>query len=268
MSSAESGYAEVNGARLYYEVTGESDPIVLLHGNGGDCRHWDNQFEAFSQSHRVLRYDIRGFGRSSMPEEGIPYCHHDDLKALMGHLDIEKAHICGLSMGCGMAVDFVLAHPDSSRSLIAVGPWVFGYDSPAVRRLFAVTGEIPDILEERGVRAAIDVWCDHIFAGALETEGAKWTRQIGYDYSFWGFKHEDPAVYVSPRAAQQLGGIFQPTLIVTADRDLDACREVADLMEQKIPNSVKVEFTDAGHVMNVDHPDKFNRLVLAFIEGL
>lgn len=268
MFSVESGYAEVNGTKLYYEVAGESDPIVLLHGNGGDCRHWDDQFEPFSLCHRVLRYDVRGFGRSSMPKEGVPYSHHDDLKALMEHLDIENAHICGLSMGCGLAVDFALAYPEFCRSLIAAGPWVFGYDSPAVRRLFSVTGEIPAILEEKGVKTAIDRWCDHVFAGALETEGAKWTRQIGYDYAFWNFRHEDPAVYVSPRAAMQLERIFQPTLIVTADQDLDACREVADLMEQKIPNSVKIEFTDAGHVMNVDYPEKFNRLVLDFIEGL
>lgn len=76
--NVESGYAEVNGTRLYYEIAGEEEPIVLIHGNGGDCRHWDNQFIPFSQNHRVLRYDIRGFGKSSNPTEGKQYSHHDD----------------------------------------------------------------------------------------------------------------------------------------------------------------------------------------------
>ncbi len=263
-----SGYADVNGTRLYYELAGEGDPIVLIHGNGGDRRHWDEQFKPFSMSHRVLRYDVRGFGKSSMPEEGVLYSYHDDLKALMNHLRIPKAHICGSSMGSSIAVDFVLANPRMSRSLIAVGPWVNGHDSPSVRKLYSMLDEIRDILEKEGAKAAIDRWCESSFAGALDTEGAERIRQIGYDYNFWNFTHENPVVYVSPRAVQQLDRIFQPTLIVTADNDLDACKEIADLMEQKIPNSRKVEFKEAGHAMNIDKPDEFNRLVLDFIEGL
>jgi len=268
MSSVESGYAEVNSTKLYYEMAGEGESIVLIHGNGGDRRHWDDQFEPLSQNHRVLRYDVRGFGKSSMPVEGVPYSHHDDLKALMDYLDIEKAHICGLSMGCGIAVDFVLVYPELSSSLIAVGPWAFGYDSPAGRALNSVMSEVPNVLKERGAKAATDHLFDNIFARALDTEGAKRTRQIGYEYNFWSFSHKNPAVYLSPRAAQQLDRISQPTLIVTADKDLDVCKEIADLMEQIIPNSTKTEFIGAGHVMNVDKPEEFNRLVLDFIEGL
>jgi len=264
----DSGYAEVNGTRLYYELAGQGEPIVLIHGNGGDRRHWDEQFKPFSMSHRVLRYDVRGFGKSSMPEEGLPYSHHDDLKALMNHLRMPKAHICGSSMGSGIAVDFVLAHPGMSSSLIAVGPWAFGHDSPSARELYSLFDEIPDILEKEGARAAMDRWCESSFAGALDTEGAERIREIGYDYSFWNFTHENPSVYVSPRAVEQLDRIFQPTLIVTADKDLDACKEIADLMEQKIPNSRKVEFKEAGHAMNFDKPDEFNKLVLDFIGDL
>jgi len=268
MSSIETGYAEVNGTRFYYEVLGEGEPIVLIHGNGGDCRHWDGQFEPLSHSYRVLRYDVRGYGKSSMPEEGVPYSHHDDLKALMNHLRMPEAHICGWSMGSGIAVDFVLAHPGLSRSLIAVGPWVFGHDSPSVRGLYSMFDEIAVILEEEGAEAAMDRWCDYGFPGALKTEGAKRIREIMKDYSFWSFTHEDPVVYVSPGAAQQLERITQPTLIVTSEFDLEACKEIADLMEQKIPHSKKVVISDSGHVMIIDKPDEFNKLVLDFIGGL
>ncbi len=265
----ETGYAEINGTRLYYEVLGEGEPIVLIHGNGGDCRHWDDQFEPLSHSYRVLRYDVRGFGKSSMPEEGVPYSHHDDLKALMNHLRMPKAHICGFSNGSGIAVDFVLAHPGMGRSLIAVGPWVFGHDSPSVRELYSIFNEIPDILEKEGAEAAMDHWCDRGFAGTPETEGTKRIREIMKDYSFWSFTHEDPAVYVSPRAAQQLERITQPTLIVTSEFDTEACKEIADLMEQKIPHSKKVVIPDySGHLMNIDKPDEFNKLVLDFIGDL
>jgi len=203
-----------------------------------------------------------------MPEEGVPYSHHDDLKTLMNHLRMPKAHICGLSMGSGIAVDFVLAHPGLSRSLIAVGPWVFGYDSPNVRELFSMMGEIPVILEEEGAEAAMDHWFDYFLAEALETEGVKRCREIMKDYSFWSFTHKNPVVYLSPRAAQQLERITQPTLIVTSEFDLEACKEIADLMEQKITHSKKVVISDSGHLMNIDKPDEFNKLVLDFIGDL
>jgi pimeloyl-ACP methyl ester carboxylesterase len=138
---------------LYYEALGEGEPIILIHGIGGDCRIWDYQFESLSHSYRVLRYEVRGFGRSSMPEEGVSYSHHDDLKDLMNHLRMPKAHICGSSMGSSIAVDFVLTKLGMSRSLIAVGPWVNGHDSPSVRESLSILDEIRDILEREGARA-------------------------------------------------------------------------------------------------------------------
>lgn len=264
------GYAAVNDTKLYYEVSGSGDTIVLIHGNGGDRRHWDDQFEAFTKGHRVLRYDVRGFGRSSMPVEGVPYSHHDDLKALMEHLGIPQAHICGLSMGCGIAVDFVLAHPEMASSLIAVGPWAFGYHSPATDDLLSKLGELPNIVREKGREAAMDYWMDfEIYQQTFyKPSVAKRVKEIGYDYSFWYQLNESPLRRLDPPAAQRLSEIAMPTLIVTSEHDLEACVEVADYMEKHIPNSMKVVIQDAGHCMNMDKPDEFNRLVLEFIEGL
>ena len=70
--NVERGFADVNGARLYFELAGRGDPIVLIHGNFGDCRHWDDQFRVFAESQKVLRYDCRSFGKSSMPIEENP----------------------------------------------------------------------------------------------------------------------------------------------------------------------------------------------------
>ena len=93
----ETGLAEVNSTQLYYEVAGTGTPIVLIHGHGGDRRHWDDQFEAFAKNHKVIRYDVRGFGKSAKPVLEQSYSNHDDLKALLQHLGISKAHICGFS---------------------------------------------------------------------------------------------------------------------------------------------------------------------------
>jgi len=268
--TVEKGIAEVNGTRLYYEIAGSGDPIVLIHGNGGDRRHWDEQFEVFARSHKVIRYDVRGFGNSAMPVQGESYSVHDDLKALLEHLSISKAHICGLSMGCGIAVDFVLAYPEMSSSLIAVGPWASGYNSPAAEELGVVFEKLPSIVKESGTKAATDYWWDApIFRNTITNPRvAERMKEIGYDYSFWHFTNQDPEFIVDPPAAQQLDKINLPTLIITAEYDLKACREVADLLEQNIPNAKKVVIANAGHIMNMEKPAEFNKAVLDFLRNL
>ncbi|MCI0575581.1 MAG: alpha/beta fold hydrolase, partial [Chloroflexi bacterium] len=118
-------FAEVNGTRLYYEVAGAGPPLVLIHGYTLDTRMWDDQFEAFAQHYQVIRYDLRGFGRSAMPT-GESYTHHEDLKALLDHLGLARAHILGLSLGGGIAVNFALAYPEATQSLILVDTSVLG----------------------------------------------------------------------------------------------------------------------------------------------
>src|SRR6185295_11046651 len=80
-TSTEQGFAEVNGARLYYEAAGEGHPLVMLHGHLLDSGQWDEQFALFARRYRVVRYDARGFGQSSKPPD--PFAHHEDLRAIM-----------------------------------------------------------------------------------------------------------------------------------------------------------------------------------------
>lgn len=141
-----SGYAEVNGTKLYYEITGAGQPLVLIHGNFGDRRHWDLQFIELSKKYKVLRYDCRGYGKSALPKADEAYKDCEDLKALMEFFGIKKAHLCGLSQGGDIAIDFALAYPEMAISLIPIGPQVMGmgeeeYDTPAfdTLRVTAVT---------------------------------------------------------------------------------------------------------------------------------
>ena len=223
----EQGYLEIDGGRLYYEVAGTGEPVVLIHGNTLDLRMWDDQFQSLSQSFRIIRYDVRGFGKSSLPVEGEPYSHHEDLAALLGHLGILKAHIVGLSMGSGIAVDFVVGHPAMSRSLVAAGPWVFGHSSPAASELVAVFAEAAAALKQEGVEAALD----SMYAAPLVTESTRDTavlqrmREIASDYSFWHLSHSDPQTVLQLSSLERLAEISVPTLVVVGVRELTACRE-------------------------------------------
>jgi len=264
------GMAEVNGTRLYYEVAGKGDPIVLIHGNGGDCRHWDDQFEVFAKSHKVIRYDVRGYGKSAVPVQGGSYGDHEDLKALLGYLGISKAHIAGFSMGSEIAVNFVLAYPEMSSSLIPVGPWVSGYTSPAADEIWDDLGKVSSIVKESGTRAAAEYWINApIFnAQTMSSMVKRRITEIAYDYSFWHWINEADRRYLDPPALQQLDWISLPTLIITAEYDVEACREVADLLERTIPNARKIDIVDATHYMFMEKPAEFNKIVLDFLANI
>lgn len=118
-------FAIINGTRIYYEMIGEGDVLVLLHSGYTDLRLWDDQFELFGRYFKVIRYDIRGFGRSDKPSE--PFSHFEDLKELLNYLGIDKAHLVGVSMGGSIAIDFTLQYPDSVEYLVLSGSSLNGY---------------------------------------------------------------------------------------------------------------------------------------------
>lgn len=109
---SETGYVDLDGAQIYYEIAGEGEPTVLVHGFTLDTRMWDDQFETFSTRYKVVRYGVRGYGKSSVPEEGSHYSNAADLRQFLDHLDIEKAHVIGLSMGGSIAINFTLEYPE------------------------------------------------------------------------------------------------------------------------------------------------------------
>lgn len=119
------GFVDTSGTQLYYEMMGEGHPLVLLHGGYMDRRMWDDQFAVFAQNYRVIRYDIRGFGKSALPQ--VPYADRQDLFNLLTFLDVEKTYLLGLSLGGEVALDFTLEYPGMVEALILVGSPVPGY---------------------------------------------------------------------------------------------------------------------------------------------
>jgi pimeloyl-ACP methyl ester carboxylesterase len=271
---SETGYADVRNGRLYFEVSGEGTPVLFIHGNFGDRRHWDDQFPVFAEKHRAIRYDVRGFGKSTFPVEGLPYSHHEDAAALMRHLGVGKAHVIGLSMGAGIAADFVLEHPELSRSLVSVGPWLTGYDSPAVEKVFDAFKAVASAFRSNGPAAALEAFLIGMLGQSLlDSSVAAKLREFGMDYTFWHLCHPDPgARQVSAEttqtgmaAAERIAGMRVPALVMTADHDIPACIEIAELMEQRISGARKVVMSDTGHTINMERPQEFNRIALNFL---
>lgn len=117
--------AEVNGTRLAYIVSGKGDPVALIHGFALDMRMWDPQLAGLEDRYRVVRYDLRGFGRSAVPD-GSEYVASQDLATLLDFLKIERAALVGFSFGGTVAVHFALDFPDRITSLILIDSVVGG----------------------------------------------------------------------------------------------------------------------------------------------
>jgi len=204
MSSVESGYVDVNDTTIYYEIAGEGDPIVLVHGFTLDTRMWDDQFTEFSKRYRVIRYDVRGFGKSSVPEEGKPYSHSRDLKELLDHLNIKKTCVIGLSMGGSLAINFTLEYPDCVSSLITVDSVVNGYRLTSDFREWFFS--LFDIARESSVESAKEAFMNGALFGSAMKNSLVADRLRGLigSYSGWRFVNDDPQESLDPSPNDRL----------------------------------------------------------------
>ena len=252
--NTDSGYAEVNGTRLYYETAGTGEPVVLIHGSFGDRRHWDLQVKQFSKKYKVLRYDVRGYGKSALPNPDAAYADSEDLNALMDFLQIGKAHICGLSMGSIIAIDLALSHPDKCSSLILCGPRVAGDGSAEYRTAYAdsVSAGISravEIVKKRGAKEGTDsLWTGNnpLSKSVRSSKTQAALLKIGYDYSWWRYLYANKRQQAFPMAIKKINEIKIPTLIVTAEYDLILCQTIADIIAKEIPDAKFVEVTPSA----------------------
>ncbi len=258
-----SGFAEVNGTKLYYEMKGNGPAIVFIHSGGFDRRTWDDQFSAFSDRYTVIRYDVRGYGKSPAPTK--PYSDDEDLYQLLSYLKVSKAHIIGLSMGGRIAIDFGLAHPDMVATLVPVAPGLSGFpftpeDTIELMKI------IWSIQNDDGTPAG-EAWLRSAYnAAAMENpEVAAKLRPIAIENSrVWLINIFFPRPPF-PLAVQRLAEIRVPTLLIRGNRDVPMITKIVETLEKNIPGAKKVIIPGAGHMVNVEKPEQFNSTVLDFL---
>ncbi len=259
--------AAVNGTRLHYEVAGAGPPLVLIHGHGLDCRMWDDQFAPFTAHHRVVRYDLRGFGKSALVGE-MPYTDEDDLAALLNHLNIARPSLLGLSAGGSVAIDFALAYPTMTHALIVADTALDGHswseDWNTRWRLLRQTAR------DSGAAAANEGWLAHpLFVPANEhTAVATRLQQMVKEYSGWHWDHRSPQRRHDPPAAKRLRDITAPTLVLLGERDLPDFHAIAAQIAANIPDARTIILPGVGHMTNMEVPERFNAEVLAFLADI
>jgi pimeloyl-ACP methyl ester carboxylesterase len=266
------GFADINGGKIYFEIEGHGPALVMIHGGLVNHHLWDDQFDYFvHQGYQVLRFDVRGYGQSSIPDRSFSY--HNDLKLLMDSLGLERAVIMGLSMGGGIAIDFTLTYPDKVTALIAVAAGLSGFQnqsevSKQMRTAQNAAYEKGD--KAQAVELSLQLWTDgpnraqgHIDPIMREKIRAMTTEVFDlpdYDNSF--------SQELQPPAIDRLAEIHVPTLFIVGDQDVPDILEIADIVTSRVPGAQKAVIANTAHHLNMERPAEFNHTVLDFLKSL
>ena len=245
---------------LYYEVSGSGEPVVFIHAFSLDRRMWAPQMAAFENRYRVVRYDLRGHGRSVAPAE--PYTGYGDLLALLDTLGIERATLVGLSAGAQLAIDFAIVHPDRVTRLVLAAPGLGGFRTPQLPWMAPVLEAAVGGDADGAARS----WAETpLMALHTATDAQATVTSLVMDNArLWTSRRTEQLL--SPPAAGRLAEIGAPTLVLIGDRDLPHIHEVVRLLADGITGATVDTIAGAGHLINLDTPQSFNEAVAAFLE--
>ncbi len=265
-----------DGVRLYAEETGSGIPIVFVHEFAGDYRSWEPQVRFLSRWFRCITFNARGYPPSDVPEDPARYSQaraRDDIRDVLAHFGVERAHIAGLSMGGFASLHFGMAYPARARSLL-VASCGYGAD-PTQQTEFQAEMEAT---AERIERESMAVFAHSYALGParvqLQNKNPRGWREFatqlashstrGSALTMRGVQKQRPSLW-SLRDAMRNMSI--PTLIVAGDED-DPCLEPGLMMKRSIATSGLAVIPRSGHAINLEEPDEFNRMAYDFITAV
>ena len=270
-SSPQTDFVPVVGGRLRAESAGRGSALVLLHAGIADLTMWDDDVPAFAAAHGVIRYDARGFGRSE--SQAVPFSNRDDLRRVLDHYRIDRAHILGISRGGHIAIDFCLEAPGRVRSLILVASGLggFAFDPPPPddpeSRLFQ---EMEGTYERKDFERLADLEVQAFVDGPRQPPDRvpSAVRERVRRMSLAHLTRLDEGVKpqpLDPPAAGRLAEIDAPTLILVGDLDTSGTLAAADVLARGIRGARKVALPGVAHMVNLERPAEFQRIVLDFL---
>lgn len=266
-SSFERGVIPVDGGALYYEMMGNGESLVLMHGGLLDHRMWDDQFELLAGQFRVIRYDSRGNGLSRSPYGG--HCDYEDLRVLLDSLQVKRTHIMGLSLGGRVAIDFAIEHPERVLKIVAVSPGLSGYEfnsDEEQKYMQEIRTAYIDADFDRAAQVFFRAWTigPHRQPDNMQPElrqrVLEWIRQAVYVGMDGGY-----LVEADPPAVARLAEVDAPLIVIVGDQDMPGILNIADMIEKQVPGARKFVIKDAAHMVHLEKPEKFNKMILEFL---
>jgi 3-oxoadipate enol-lactonase len=270
-ASAQGQYADINGARIYYEVEGTGHPLVLIHGWPMSARMWDEQARVLKNYYKVIRYDRRGFGRSPGTAGAEQSAERDaqDLETLLRLLKVSSAYVLGHSQGGSVAQRFTLDHPEQVDALILHGAAIDGFVLPETGP-FSGSTSVRDLMQSSGMAEFRRQWLAHPInhVPADRPEVAAFIADIVEKY------HGDDVLKMKPSrspgapAIERLSEIKTPTLVLVGGEDLPFFQIAADALVFEIAGAQKVVVPGGAHLVNIIEPERYNAEVLRFLRAV
>jgi 3-oxoadipate enol-lactonase len=256
-------FLNVENGKIYYEECGSGpQTVVLVHDGVLDSGVWNGVWPAFCKSFHTVRYDRRGYGRSPAASEG--HFATDDLAALLHNLKVSHAAIVGSSHGGEISINFTLDHPEIVEQLALVGAVVGGM--PYSKHFLDRGGVLGKPLEKGDVQGAIAAAVEDKYLIAPGHDAAKKSMADLLRASPQDLTHPDFELPSKP-ALPRLQEIRVPTLVLVGDADIPDVQAHAGAIEAGIPRSRRIVLSNAGHLLYLEIPDEFTKVVIGFLQA-
>jgi pimeloyl-ACP methyl ester carboxylesterase len=262
------GYVRVEGGRLWAEWAGEGSGVVLAHAGIADSRQWDPQWDALIARHRVVRYDLRGFGKAEV--EHVRFSNREDLVAVMDAAGLERAVLVGCSRAGSIVIDTALEYPDRVSGVVHVGGGISGTDweaTPVEEAEFA-RGEALEEAKDWAAVAAHEarIWVDGFGQpdGRAPADVREAVRRMVYETYVQEKPYGDPIV-LDPPAAERLSQLSMPVLVIVGLLDESGTIASARLLAREAPRARLIELPDVAHMPSLERPEWFTETLLGFL---
>jgi len=264
-----------NGIDIHYELSGQGNCLVLIHGFSDNLTMWYNQIPVLSKKYQVLSYDVRGHGQTETPEGRYSMeLFAEDLYALLNNLHINNACVLGYSMGGRIGLTFAMAHPDITTGLVFANSGIMGPDiqiSPEdLKQMEEQRAQMMGILESGDIETISEVMAAFSLSPGFKEKEPKIFQAYKSVKMKNDPRHYPPimqAMMASMETPPDLSKLTCPALIIAGEHDGFMSLEVAKSMEAAIPNAT-VSIFPTGHASAIETPTAFNQAVLDFMETL
>lgn len=259
------GFVEVNGGKIYYEIKGKGETIVLLHPGLTDLRMWEHQVNELSKNYKVICYDQRGYGKSELPSKN--YSPNSDLLTLLDSLKIEKANFVGICMGALHAMEFAIEYPERINTLVLSGisflNWKYSED------VIKKHVEFSSIVTQGADKAVKTIKTDPFWKQTIPSDNYKNAQETFLELleenkvaftANWQFKEQ---IFTT---MDRISEIENPVLVIRPEKEVHYMIEIADYLIDNLEKVEQIHIKEAGHLSNMEKPIEFNKIVLNYLE--
>jgi len=270
MPDSTSGYAPSGDARIAYETAGAGQPVIFIHAGIADRRMWRSQLAEVPPGLRYVSLDLRGHGATALTE--ARFSNHEDVLAVMDHLDIDSAVVVGCSMGGGTAFDVALFAPDRVSGLVVIGTGAPGFDVDEYE-----SPQWPEVLKayEAGDIARVaeldaEIWVIGYGRSRDEVDPEVMDTMIEMDLVILPMedRRDELLIPLDPPRAERWNEIAAPTLVMVGEHDLPNCRQSAELLAGALSHHDPIVVPHAAHLPSMEQPEEFNRALVGFLQGI